>query len=137
MMACRRDGERCEWVDVCDVMKQFAKLQTTPSENIDVGTTVRYGLYFKVEHVVFLQRVVCHERFFIFWVHSVWIVVRRRRNGTDVILAFFLVEEMGEVTFREFFKVFGKLASFIGMNLNESMNWTLNIGDIHGSCLTY
>ena len=40
-MAGRGDGERPERIDVGDIVKQFAKLHTTPSENINVGTTVR------------------------------------------------------------------------------------------------
>ena len=76
-MACRRDGECCKRINVCDVMKQFAKVWATPSENIHIGTTVRYDLFLKVEHIIafFLHRVPCHKRFSIFWIHPVWVVV--------------------------------------------------------------
>ena len=51
-MAGRRDGERSKRIDVCDVMKQFAKFQTTPAENIDIGTTVRDDFFLKVENII-------------------------------------------------------------------------------------
>ena len=48
----RGDGERSERIYVGDVVKQVAKLHTTPSENIDVGTTVRDDFFFKVEDII-------------------------------------------------------------------------------------
>ena len=104
-MTGRGDGERSKRIDVGDVVKQFAKLHTTPAENIDVGMTERNDFLFKVENVIafLFRRVPCHKRFFIFRIHSVRIVVGRRRNGTNIILVFFLVEEMREVAFGEFF----------------------------------
>ena len=104
-MAGRGDGERRERIDVGDVVKQFAKLQTTPAQNIDVGTTVRDNFFFKVENVIafLFRRVPCHKRFPIFRIHAVRVVVGRGRNGPHVILVFFLVEEMRKVTFGKFF----------------------------------
>ena len=104
-MTGRGDGERSERIDVGDVVKQFAKLHTTPAENIDVGTTVRDNFFFKAENVIafLFRRVPCHKRFPIFRIHSVRVVVGRRRNGTNIILVFFLVEEMRKVTFGKFF----------------------------------
>ena len=87
------------------VSKQFVKLHTTPAENIDVGMTVHDDFFFKVENVIaFLFRCVpCHKRFPTFWIDSVGIVVGRRRNGTNIILIYFLVEEMRKVAFGKFF----------------------------------
>ena len=104
-MTGRSDGERSERIDVGDVVKQFAKLHATSAENIDVGMTIRDDFFFKVENVIafLFHRVPCHERFFIFRIHSVRIVVGRRRDGTNIILVFFLVEEMRKVAFGEFF----------------------------------
>ena len=104
-MTGRCDGERSERIDVGDVVKQFAKLHTTPVENIDVGTTVCDNFFFKVENVIafLFCRVPCHRRFPIFRIHSVQVVVGCRRNGTNTILVFFLVEEMRKVTFGRFF----------------------------------
>ena len=104
-MTGRGDGERSERIDVGDVVKQFAKLYTTLAQNIDVGMTVCYDLFFKVEHVIaFLFRhVPCHKRFPIFRIHAVQVVVGHRWNGTNIILVFFLVEEMRKVTFGKFF----------------------------------
>ena len=104
-MAGRGDGERSERIDVGNVVKQFAKLHTIPSANTDVGTTIRNDFFFKVEDVIafLFRRVPCHERFFIFRIHSVRIVVGRRWDGTNIILFFFLVEDMRKVAFGEFF----------------------------------
>ena len=76
-MTGRGDGKRSERIDVGDFVKQFAKLHTTPAENIDVGMTVRDDFFFKVENVIafLFRRVPYHERFFIFRIHSVRIVV--------------------------------------------------------------
>ena len=116
-MTGRGDGERSERIDVGDVVKQFAKLHTTASENIDVAMTVRDDFFFKVENVIafLFRRVPCHKRFPIFRTHSVQIVVRCRRSGTHIIiLVFFLVEEMRKVTFLEFFDIerFRKIGEF-------------------------
>ena len=53
-MTGRGDGERSERIDVRDVMKQFAKFQTAPAENIDVGTAVREDFLLKIKHVIAL-----------------------------------------------------------------------------------
>ena len=104
-MTGRGDGERSERIDVGDVVKQFAKLHTTPAQDIDVGTTVRDNFFFRVENVIafLFRRVPCHKRFPIFRIHAVRVVVGRRRNGTNIILVFLLVEEMRKVTFGKFF----------------------------------
>ena len=104
-MTGRGDGERSERIDVGDVVKQLAKLHTTPAENIDVERTLRDNFFFKVENVIALlfRRVPCHKRFSIFRIHSVRVVVERRRNGANINLVFFLVEEMRKVTFGKFF----------------------------------
>ena len=98
-MTGRGDGERSERIDVGD-----AKLHTIPAENIDVGMIVRNDFFFKVENVIafLFRRVPCHKCFFIFRIHSVWIVVGRRWNETNITLIF-LVEEMRKVTFGKFF----------------------------------
>ena len=44
----RGDGGRSKRIDVGDVVKQFAKLHTTSTENIDVEKTVRDNFFFKV-----------------------------------------------------------------------------------------
>ena len=120
------DGERSERIDVGDVVKQFAKLHTTPAENIDVGMTVRDDFFSKVENVIafLFRRVPCHKRFPMFWIRSVRIVVGRMQNGTNVILVFFFVEEMRKVAFGEFFDTarFREIDEFTGMKLSESMN---------------
>ena len=115
-MAGRGDGERRERIDVGDVVKQFAKLQTTTAQNINVRTAVRDDFFMEIEHVVAfsLRRVPYHKRFFIFWIHAVGIVVGRWWNGAHVILVFFLVEEMRKVTFGKFFdpKRFREIGEF-------------------------
>ena len=104
-MTGRGDGEHPERINVGDVVKQFAKLHATPSENIDVRTTVRDDFFFKVEDIIAIPHSLmpCHKRFFIFRIHSVRIVVGRRWNGADIVLVFFLVEEMMKVIFGKFF----------------------------------
>ena len=102
-MTGRGDGERSERIDVGNVVKQFAKLHTTPAESIDVGTTVRDNFFFKAEIAFLFRRVSCHKRFPIFRIHSVRVVVGRRWNGTNIILVFFLVKEIRKVTFGKFF----------------------------------
>ena len=73
-------------------------------------------LFLKVENVTaFLFRgVPCQERFPIFRIHTIWAVIWRGWNGTDVILIFFLVEKMGKVSFRKFFdsKRFREICQF-------------------------
>ena len=66
-MVGRGDGERCERIDIGDVMKQVTKLQTTPLKNIDVGTTVGHNLFFQVEDIIAIPHslVPCNKRFFI------------------------------------------------------------------------
>ena len=100
-MTGRGDGERPERIDVGDVVKQFAKLHATPAQNIDVGTTVRDDFFMEIEHVIafHFRRVPCLERFFIFRIHAVRIVVGRWWNGSHVILVVFLVEEMRKPLF--------------------------------------
>ena len=105
-MTGRCDGERSKRIDVGDAVKQFAKLHTAASKIINVGMRVRDDdFFFKVEDVIafLFRRVPCHKRFPIFWIHSVRIVVGRRRDGTNIIIVFFLVEEMRKVAFGEFF----------------------------------
>ena len=51
-MTGRGDGERSKRIDVCDVMKQLTKFQTTPAENIDIGTTVREDFFLKIENII-------------------------------------------------------------------------------------
>ena len=53
-MTGRGDGERSKRIDVGDVMKQFAKFQTTPAKNIDIGTTIREDFFLKVEDIIAL-----------------------------------------------------------------------------------
>ena len=98
------NGVRSKRIDVCDVMKQ-TKFQTTPAENIDIGTTVREDFFLKIENIIaFLFRCAsCHKRFPIFRIHPVRIAVGRRRNGAHIIIVFFPIEEMRKVTFVEFF----------------------------------
>ena len=133
-MAGRGDGERRERIDVGDVVKQFAKLQTTTAQNINVRTTVRDDFFTEIEHIVAfsLRRVPCHKRFFIFWIHAVGIVVGRWWNGPHVILVFFLVEEMRKVTFGKFFdpKRFREIGEFYRKKLSESMKRMLNISTV-------
>ena len=104
-MTGRGDGERPERIDVGDVVKHLAKHHATPAQNIDVGTTVRDNFFFKVKHVIsfLFRRVLCHERFRIFRIHAVLVVVGHGWNGANVILVVFLVEEMRKVTFGKFF----------------------------------
>ena len=54
-MTGRGDGKRSEGIDVRDVMKQFAKFQTTPAENIDIGTAVRKNFFLKIKYVIALH----------------------------------------------------------------------------------
>ena len=89
-MAGRGDGERPERIDVGDIVKQFAKLHTTPSEKINVGTTVREDFFFKIKNVIAIAHSLMphHKRFFIFGIHFVWIVIRCRWNGTDILISY-------------------------------------------------
>ena len=82
-MTGRGNGERSERIDVRDVMKQFAKFQTAPPENIDIGTAVREDFFPKIKHVIalFHRRVPCHKGLFIFGTHTVRVVVGRGRMG--------------------------------------------------------
>ena len=105
-MAGGGDGERCERIDIGDVMKQLTKLQTTPSKNIGGGTTVGHDLFFEVGDIIAIARslVQCHKRFFISQAHPVRVVVRCRWHGAKIILiSFLLVVEMRKVTFSGFF----------------------------------
>ena len=114
-MAGRGDGERRERIDIGDVVKQFAKRQTTTAQNINVRTTVRDDFFMEIEHVVAFsfRGVPYHKRFFIFWIHAVGIVVGRWWNGPHVILVIF-VKKMRKVTFGKFFnpKRFREIGEF-------------------------
>ena len=54
-MAGRGDGERSEQIHVRDVVKQFAKFDAAPAENIDIGTAVREDFFLKIKYVIALH----------------------------------------------------------------------------------